>query len=166
MRVHVVADAMRQRAFGREGTDERAHDGGRHVVGMAFHLGRYAHRLGSPDDAPRQSGGAHDACDGAGGRRPQAARHGDARVDVDGDGEGLFSPVLEREDERAVDEVVLVAVLLGTARDGQLVRAIEGEAGIEAYGHAEAIVSDAEVCRGCRHGNDHAHSSSPHFFST
>ena len=74
--------------------------------------------------------------------------------------------VLEGKDERAIDEVVLVAVFLGAACDGQLLRAIEGEARVEAYGHAEAVVSDAEVCRGCRHSNGHAHSSSPHFFST
>lgn len=115
MRIHVVADAVGQRALGRKGADERAHDGGATLSGWPSIWVAMAHRFGSSDDAPRQSGGAHDACDGAGGRRPQAARHGNARVDVDGDREGFFPPVFESEDERAIDEVVLVAVFFGAA---------------------------------------------------
>ena len=110
---------------------------------MSLHGGRDGHELLTGNGVARERRGAHDAGDHAGGTRAQTTGDGHLGGDVDGNGEGLLTPLGKGIHEALVDEVVLVLELLWAARDGEGLGAVEGEVRVQRDGHAQGIVADA-----------------------
>ena len=123
---------------------------------MALDLGGNADELGTVDGVARQRGGRHNAGDDAGGAGTQAASDGHVGLNVDGNGKSWLAPCGQCIDKAHVNQVVLVLELFGASRDGEFVSALEGEVRVEADGHAEGIVANAQVGACCWDGDlDH-----------
>ena len=140
---HLVAQALGERIGRRKGADGAAKDGGSDVIGMPLDLGGDADELGTVDGVACQCGGGHNAGDDAGGAGTQAAGDGHVGLNVDGNGKSRLAPGGQSIDKAHIDQVILVLELLGAARDGELVGALEGEVRVEADGHAEGVVANA-----------------------